>query len=270
MSHYSVAVITKPYKETVEELLEPYDESISYPPYIEYTKEEAIEKVRKELEEYKNSVYAEYLNDPIKYKQNHNHKEHIAYLEKEFPKRLLWTDEECYQYIRKHYDDDKIDQNGNLMSTYNPNSKWDWYEEGGRWNNFIKLKSGGYANTAKIGDIDFSLDTKVYDEALRFWEVIIDEEPLKAGEKKPFCLYKKEYYTERYSDKYDYARSCAEWRTYAVLTPDGIWHEPGAMGWFGCSSASAEDDTKWEREFKETFIDTADPEWSITIIDCHI
>ena len=33
--------------------------------------------------------------------------------------------------------------------------------------------------------------------------------------------------------------------TWVVLTPDGKWHEPGQMGWFGCSSASEEDEKKF-------------------------
>jgi hypothetical protein len=28
------------------------------------------------------------------------------------------------------------------MSTYNPDSKWDWYQLGGRWGDFLKLKKG--------------------------------------------------------------------------------------------------------------------------------
>jgi len=55
-------------------------------------------------------------------------------------------------------------------STYNPNSKWDWYQLGGRWSGYFKLKKGadgeagshyakppveeGYADSVKKGDID--------------------------------------------------------------------------------------------------------------------
>lgn len=57
-------------------------------------------------------------------------------------------------------------------STYNPNSKWDWYKLGGRWTGFFKLKKSkrgvtgrpglmtepapkGWADQARKGDIDF-------------------------------------------------------------------------------------------------------------------
>jgi hypothetical protein len=57
------------------------------------------------------------------------------------------------------------------MSTYNPQSRWDWYQLGGRWTGFFKLKAGaqgdtgspglftptskpGWADQARKGDID--------------------------------------------------------------------------------------------------------------------
>jgi len=33
--------------------------------------------------------------------------------------------------------------------------KWDWYQIGGRWKNFFKLKNGEFANSAALKDIDF-------------------------------------------------------------------------------------------------------------------
>lgn len=64
--------------------------------------------------------------------------------------------------------------NGRYGYYYNPNAKWDWYQVGGRWNGFFKLKEGitgecgkpgvfgdkreslsGRADIARKGDIDF-------------------------------------------------------------------------------------------------------------------
>jgi hypothetical protein len=41
-------------------------------------------------------------------------------------------------------------------STYNPDSKWDWYSVGGRWDNEIKTKSGEYTNECLLEEIDWS------------------------------------------------------------------------------------------------------------------
>ena len=58
--------------------------------------------------------------------------------------------------------------------------------------------------------------------------------------------------------------------TYATLTPDGEWHEPGKMGYFGYSYASEEDEKKWDAEWQKRWIDNQDPELIMTIVDCHI
>lgn len=67
MSHFCTYVFTKKNGRSVEELLAPYDENITVAPYVEYTREQAIAKVRKEIEEYKNDLYAKYLKDPKAY-----------------------------------------------------------------------------------------------------------------------------------------------------------------------------------------------------------
>ena len=52
MSHFITLVFTKENGRTVEELLAPYDENIVYAPYVLYTREQAIAKIRKEIEDY--------------------------------------------------------------------------------------------------------------------------------------------------------------------------------------------------------------------------
>ena len=58
--------------------------------------------------------------------------------------------------------------------------------------------------------------------------------------------------------------------TYAVILPDGTWYQKGQMGWFGCGSESADASFEWDMRYKENFIDKANPEWILTIVDCHI
>lgn len=139
MSHFCVYVFHDA-ETSVDELLAPFDENITLEPYVEYTKEQVIAKVRKDIEDFKNSErYKEYLADPVKYKESWGHNEtHIKYLEEEFPKRLNWTDEECYESEAKYYrEDNMVTEDGSLLSTYNPKSKWDWYQVGGRWSGTI-------------------------------------------------------------------------------------------------------------------------------------
>lgn len=54
--------------------------------------------------------------------------------------------------------------------------------------------------------------------------------------------------------------------TFAVLFPDGTWHEMGKMTPFGIVENEV---AGWAQTYKEKFLDMADPEWILTIVDCH-
>lgn len=159
MSHFCVYVFHD--KDTsIDTLLAPYDENLVLEPYVEYTKEEAIAKVRKEIEDYKNGTYAEYLKNPEEYEKKYGRNNgHIEYLKDEFPKKLNWTDEQCYEYMKSLYDPNMIDKDGNILSRYNPKSKWDWYVVGGRWSGGIPMKTNTKleiksCNECKVSQVD--------------------------------------------------------------------------------------------------------------------
>lgn len=61
------------------------------------------------------------------------------------------SDEELYQEAIEGYEEDDLDEDGNLLSTCNPNSKWDWYEVGGRWHGMLLLKPGKKAAVVHLG-----------------------------------------------------------------------------------------------------------------------
>ncbi len=234
MSHYAVAVIHHP-DQDIDEMLAPFNENIRVPKYIAYTRAEAI-----------------------------------AYAKEHYKSCIGKTDDECYECFASDYDNDMRDTDGNLYSTYNPDSKWDWYTEGGRWGGMLRdIETGESVDEGEIGKLDFSMDEEAYKRALRFWDVVVDHRP-QDDDEDIFPIYKEEYYKEYYGTKEDYAKSVASFSTYAVLTPDGVWHAPGNMGWFGCSSESADESKRWHENYMKRFIDSADTQDIITIVDCHI
>ena len=145
MSHFVVMVIG----DDAEKQLEKYDESLELPPYIKHTKDELVALKRKEIEDYRNTVYAKYLENKELYKQGCENERHIEYLENEFPQKLHWSDEQVYQDAIKY---SEIDEKGNVISTYNPDAKWDWYVRGGRWAGYLWLKEG----TEPLVPVNFS------------------------------------------------------------------------------------------------------------------
>ena len=156
MSHFTVYVFQDKNSPSIDEMLAPYDEENTLDePVIDMTKNEAIAEVRKTNERTKNGVYKEYLQNPEEYVSKYGHNEaHIDFLKNEFPKRLNWTDEECYEYQKSFYEHDMIDEDENLLTTRNPNAKWDWYVKGGRWSGNIVTKNGDNVNECFVGNID--------------------------------------------------------------------------------------------------------------------
>lgn len=63
MSHFTVLV--RKNKETnIDDLLAPYDENLELPLHVSITKQQIIDREKKDNEEYKNTTYAEFLRDP--------------------------------------------------------------------------------------------------------------------------------------------------------------------------------------------------------------
>ena len=118
MSHFCVYVFHDK-NTSIDTLLSPYDENLVVEPYVEYNKEEAIAKVRKEIEDYKNGPYAEYIKNPEEYEKKYKcTKQYIEFLKNEFPKKINWTDDQCYDDIKEDYYSDMIDKDGNILYKY--------------------------------------------------------------------------------------------------------------------------------------------------------
>lgn len=247
MSHFSVGVICESPAD-VDKLLAPYDENIKVEPYIGRTREQMIKNGKECREYYKGLPIAE-------------RKDYMT------PFLSATTDEEFYNLEK--YSDAEYDDCGNEISTYNPKSKWDWYAIGGRWSGELRLKEEDedgclYCDEAKIKNIDFSMNKERYDGCLQWWENNIE-----APDEEWKGFYKKEYYTERYKDAEEYATRNASFSTFALVTPDGEWHECGEMGWFGCSGETPDEARAWDEQYM-SFIENADPEHYFVMVDCHI
>lgn len=159
MSHYTVMVIGPETDQELEEALAPFDENIEVEPYRDYNV---------------------WIPDDLKTKEP-----------KEIAKELKerWGGDEDYRYDP---DKDAV----YIMSTYNPESKWDWWTLGGRWHGLLPLVNGAKgklgrpsfmgpdnvgpntADWAKVKDIDFE---KIRQEQLNdrnteydVWEMAVE------------------------------------------------------------------------------------------------
>jgi len=230
MSHYRVFVIHKP-DQNYEDLLAPYDENLEVEPYLEYTREQAI-----------------------------------VYARKAYPNLSEGKDDEaCFQLVAEDYPEDCVDKDGNIYSTYNPQSKWDWYCIGGRFGLIDENEE-----EIMVKDFKNTIDMDEYNWRLRFWDIAVEGAPLKENEDAVDfeSIYKPEYFKERYGTRERFAEYNSRDIPYAVVTPDGEWHSVGTMGWFGISDDDKDTDT-WMKEFDD-IIKNSDPYDRIISIDCHI
>lgn len=111
--------------------IEPFAEDLQVEEYVVHTKEEAIQiAIMDHNENYEQAV--KHINDDSLSEYMHN------YYTKITAKGPSLTNEQAWEIVKEWgY---KIDENDNLVSSYNPDAKWDWYCTGGRWIDFLYLK----------------------------------------------------------------------------------------------------------------------------------
>lgn len=286
MSHFTVlTILRKGTRKSLEDVLAPYDENLEVEQYKYKSKKELIKEGKKQAKEmYKRNKM--FYEDVTKFKEEvcegvestfKNKEEVLNKYDFRHLASKLATDQEIYEFYKEYYySDSEFDDEGNLLSIYNPKAKWDWYSIGGRWSGSLILKNGNRDDWALAKEVDWDKMFTASDEqkeyARRFWEIVVEEQPLKEGEDKfdYFTLYNKKYYLEKYKTVEGFIESQNTWGTFAVLTSDKGWHEKGKMGWFGAHSATPKEEAAWDEGFRERFIDTLDPEDEVVIVDCHI
>lgn len=236
MSHFKVSIFTEkvPTVAELDYVLEPYDEQLEVEPYVYLTKEEAIERI------------TNYLNKNPKAKETY--------------KNL------SYQEAVKDFFGKEVDEEGNVLSTYNPNSKWDWWSIGGRFGQQKSLDDKSLY-THKVSNIDWI--TCNSETLKRFWEVVVeDKEPKTEEEKKTKNFYNKDYFLELYKDKETFIKVNSYDLPMAFIDLNGTWYEQGSIGWFGSTNATNETILDFFNYFKK-YVE-GNPNAYVTVVDCHI
>lgn len=142
----------------------------------------------------------------------------------------------------------------------NPNSKWDWYVLGGRYDNYFKLKNGTYTNQSKKSDIDFEGMAKEAEEkAILYWEEALSKN-LTIGSRYHSYGIKKE------DTKESYIKSFKSISTYAVLK-DGTWYEKGKTSLLG-STTDGNVQEDWDKEFYK-ILDSISDDTLLSVYDIH-
>jgi hypothetical protein len=297
MSHFTVGVFMKE-GQTVEELLAPYQENNTGNCPKEYLRfYDVEEEYRKEYEN--NSVEMVKMPDgrllypwdkefrvkgQFGYGSNtHKVPENYERIQVKFKDK--YSDFDTFMKDWAGYEN-KDPETGKYGYWENPNAKWDWYQIGGRWQGMLLVKDTAKADIGEVslvvgkGHEDKTPAPKGYKwvDSAKVKDIVWDkmqEITAKEREKTWEEAMDKEYESIREAyfgvkpgmTKEEYLNKMSMFSTFAVITPDGKWYEKGQMGWWAVVSNEEED---WDEKYKERFIDTADPEWTLTIVDCHI
>jgi hypothetical protein len=126
---------------------------------------------------------------------------------------------------------DECHGTGVYQSTYNPDSQWDWYRIGGRWDGAITHTEDNSEDNGFNFGVHHESKSKNAITASRFLDNFTPKDV-----------------------------------PYAILDPDGEWHQRGKMGWWGLSSD--ESDT-WDTDAHEILKKYRDG-YVFVGLDCHI
>lgn len=174
-----------------------------------------------------------------------------------------------FQYQKPDPTCDECKGTGLYKSTYNPDSKWDWWSIGGRW-------------TGDLTDYDPSIDPKNIEicDLCMGSGIRKDEIGNKERQRDPA------YTCNGCSGKGKRVKWPTEWASFegdvqpmsnikegytpfAILTPEGEWIEKGKMGWWGMTT-DEQDENAWEAICK-TVLKKYRTEGHIgVVVDCHI
>lgn len=159
-------------------------------------------------------------------------------------------------------------------------SHWDWWVIGGRWTGHLDPSYDPYADPANYETCQYCEGTGVTTQAVAdkypayqtnvgkpCFQCAVDHE----GKPKPFpgrmlVWHLKPHGSDMGTPVADVLKRKVE-TTFAVVTPDGEWHQRGEMGWFGSVR-----DEKHESEWKQAWhsLLTTHKDMEATIVDCHI
>lgn len=237
MSHFRVAVFSNnPSTEAFEELLAPYSETDEEFFEFEPISEASLEWNRNYYEEHNPyptfeefMTHEGYINDP---------------------------------------------ESGELGYRGNPNAKWDWYTlGGGSWQ--FELKDDHVFDdhgNARKNDFEYrqAVNLQTKEKEWKEKKALVDS--FEPGDDKSLEQIAEYEDAKRFINYFpmleDYMVNCAWNYPYAFITPDGVWHSSGTVGWFATSDDTPESRKAYLHEWIAWIESDENP--YVNFVDCHI
>jgi hypothetical protein len=188
-------------------------------------------------------------------------------------------------------------------TTYNSDSKWDWYVVGGRWDGELMLLDGTTCNGARISSIDWKAMERAaaaaaevsVDKVLKaieglprpqLFSAVVDRHPgdidaaraeyaeqpaikaIRATDVFTFEDVVRVFCLDQDDPRAAFIQKQVDAipHCYAIVYK-GEWYAQGEMGWFGMSNDTL-DEGVWRKHVKQLLHDN--PDEQVTVVDCHI
>jgi len=159
---------------------------------------------------------------------------------------------------------------GDRETTYNPDSKWDWWTVGGRWTGMLDKTYDPRTDPRNIERCDLCGGTGTRRDNV----ACANPEQMKHCNGCNGCDGKgkrvKWSFAEDAPGNFGPIKDFLKTRTadddfFALVTPEGEWLESGSMGWFGVSTGHDRDWDKVQTSTLEKYKDHV-----IAVVDCHV
>jgi len=241
MSQFAILVVGPESYRELEDTLAPYDEHLTFPPYIKFNRADKKAE-KKRLKKYYRAELRKTPND--------------IGLQNKLIALQQMSDEQYFDHCTRFYDDSALNTVGEPISTYNPNSKFD------SWEHTILLasrKCGGSVSTTRKNDMNWDLmSIHAHDQAAVDWirlqtysdkqkRLVFDWWP---GEtRRQYINRKRVFHTHAYVYR-------------------GKWYERGKIGWWGSVTEEIPAE-KWMEQYAEMLTSLKD-DTVLTTVMCRI
>ena len=167
-----------------------------------------------------------------------------------------------FEYYRELTDGMYYDNEGNALSTENPEGHWNTARIGRNFSLPLKLKDGTESYSALAKDVDWESmreSPKLYEAA---WEMVMEgREPSDEEEEKVYEAMKdKTTYFSNFKNKEEYVSYSTSYWNYGYVDENG---------WIDVDSDKS-DEKEWINKFYDRFIKNLDPNSLVTIYECTV
>lgn len=217
----------------IDNTLEIYSENYEVEPYVEQTDKEMRDKFKKWEEDMEKKIKERAKLEDYEKK----------YIENGKLKNMTFKEWRNSWY---GYGDEHFDKDGNLLTTSNPNSFFDYYSIGGRWDGLFygKENPNGYGGELKDNLISIKDLIGKYKEK--------DEELRNPKDKVLRALSNEEDYNQF---------------LISIVVADGKVHQSKKYGWWG-TYTETEGDKEWKEKYLKLLEEHKD-DFMINL-DCHV